>query len=725
MKRKTNEEFIQDLNNKYHGLYTPLESYVNNRTNIKFKCNHCNNEFYMRPNMILVGQGCPRCARLKMGPRKTHEQFLTELHNIHNNKYELLEQYKGIKTKIKFKCNICNNEFMMQPAQLLNGTNCPKCAKNQAKQKLTFTEEQFREKLKSIHNDKYINIDPYINYQTKIKIHCNNCNNEWLITPANLLNGHGCPKCALNKQQINVSNNNEFKEKLKQIHQDNYLLLDEFIDLNTSIHIHCNICNNDFSILPLNILKPGIQCKHCKNNITINEKTDYITYYIKNKETNKPIYVGITNDLNKRFNQHFINPVDALYSLHNLDYQNLFEIIVVKDNITRSHALDIETKYIQDFINQGYQLYNQVKIMPMNKQRNIIEKEHNKNMKKVEIKCIETNEIFNSINAAIRKYNITYARLKNACIYGDSAGIDDKLNPLHWQFIPFEGYALKSINTNTVYVLEEYINNKWIPFYIGITKQLLSDRLFMHYTNNMKNPNGNPQLYEKLCSHGKEYYKRNIRIRALEKNIIDRHEALKKEANLITEYNKKYTLVNIQKNINNYNKSKKLTIEKHQSFTGSQNINSKSIICITTGNRFNAGIEAAKFINASPDSINRVCKKRLKLIKNLQFDYLNEEFRQKNNYQWFILLFKLNNKPYYISYEMGNESDITLSNILSWHKYLHLTDKQNLTLEILNMCKDKNELYNKMQDRLNEVKNMQLHNSTNELNIMLKKIQRL
>lgn len=725
MRRKTNEEFLQALNIKHQGLYTPLESYVNNCTKIKFKCNICNNEFYMQPNMILAGQGCPQCARLKMGPRKTHEQFLTELHNIHNDTYVPLEQYKGSNIKIKFKCNICNNEFYMQPTQLLNGTNCPKCAKNRAIQKLTFTEEQFQEKLKNLYKDKYISIDPYVNYQTKIKIHCNDCNNEWLITPANLLNGHGCPKCALNKQQINISNNSEFKEKLKRIHQNNYTLLNEFTDFDTLVHIHCNICNNDFSVLPLDLLKPGIQCGNCKNNIIINKKADYITYYIKNKETNKPIYVGITNDLYGRFHQHFTSPVDALYSLHNLDYQNLFEIIIIKDNITRSHALDIETKYIQDFINQGYQLYNQVKIIPMNEQRNIIEKEYNKNIKKIEIKCVETNEIFNSINAAIRKYNITYARLKNACIYGDSAGIDDKLNPLHWQFIPFEGYALKQINTNTVYVLEEYINNEWIPFYIGITKQLLQDRLFMHYTNNMKNPNSNPQLYKKLCSRGKEYYKQNIRIRALETNIIDRYEALEKEAILIIEYNKKYKLVNIYNNINNSNKYNKFPIKKHQSFTGSQNINSKSIICITTKNRFNTGIEAANFINTSPDSINRVCKKRLKSIKNLQFDYLNEEFRQKNNYQWFILLFKLNNKPYYISYEIGNESDITLSNVLSWHKYLHLIDKQNLTLEILDICKDKNELYNKMQNRLNEIKNMPLYNSNNELNIILKKIQRL
>lgn len=625
MRRKTNEEFLQALNIKHPGLYIPLESYVNSCTKIKFKCNICNNEFYMQPNMILAGQGCPQCARLKMGPRKTHEQFLTELHNIHDDTYVPLEQYKGSKVKIKFKCNICNNEFYMQPAQLLNGTNCPKCAKNQAKQKLTFTEEQFREKLKSIHNDKYINIDPYINYQTKIKIYCNTCNNEWFITPANLLNGHGCPKCALNKQQINVSNNNEFKEKLKRIHQNNYTLLNKFIDFNTLVYIHCNICNNDFSILPLDLLKPGIQCENCKNNIIINEKADnYITYYIKNKETNKPIYVGITNDLYGRFHQHFTSPVDALYSLHNLDYQNLFEIIIIKDNITHSHALDIETKYIQDFINQGYQLYNQVKIMSMNEQRNITEKEHNKNMKKVEIKCIETNEIFNSINAAMRKYNITYTRLKNACIYGDSAGIDDKLNPLHWQFIPFEGYALKQINTNTVYVLEEYINNEWIPFYIGITKQLLQDRLFMHYTNNMKNPNSNPQLYERLCSRGKEYYKQNIRIRALETNIIDRHEALEKEANLIIEYNKKYKLVNIQ--INNFNKE---LIKSLQISNNKYNSNIKSIICITTGNRFNSAIEAAQYLHITNDAIIKVCKHKLLMIKNLQFDYLNEEFKQK------------------------------------------------------------------------------------------------
>lgn len=288
---------------------------------------------------------------------------------------------------------------------------------------------------------------------------------------------------------------------------------------------------------------PGIYCQICKENIeklkTLETlETNYSVYYIEEIATKNPLYVGITNNIKVRFLRHFQDPSDLLYKFHDQDWNNLFRMVIIKGNITRAHALDIETKYIQDFLAQGYKLYNKTQTKPRQKKVKYTRDSC------VKIKCIETNEIFNSWQEAMRRYNVSYKRLVNACTYGDSAGIDNDLQPLHWCYEPFKEYTIRPTSTYTIYVLEEFINYKWIPFYVGVTRQTLQYRLWGHYILNIKNPTYNSQLYNKLCAKGKEHFNTNIRIRAIQESIVNRKEAYKIEKEIINKYNKIYSIVN-------------------------------------------------------------------------------------------------------------------------------------------------------------------------------------
>lgn len=81
--------------------------------------------------------------------------------------------------------------------------------------------------------------------------------------------------------------------------------------------------------------------------------------------------------------------------------------------------------------------------------------------------------------------------------------------------------------------------------------------------------------------------------------------------------------------------------------------------------------------------------------------------------------------PYHITYEQESSSDIILNNLLLWNKYQFLKDLSGITLNIIEICKDKNELYNKMREQLKQLRNVKLINFRKQLLKMLDKIKYL
>lgn len=60
-KRKTNEEFQQEIKDMVGDEYTFLDTYVNTSTKIKVKHNICGNTYKVTPNHFLRGSRCPYC----------------------------------------------------------------------------------------------------------------------------------------------------------------------------------------------------------------------------------------------------------------------------------------------------------------------------------------------------------------------------------------------------------------------------------------------------------------------------------------------------------------------------------------------------------------------------------------------------------------------------------------------------------------------------------------
>ena len=125
-----------------------------------------------------------------MGKRSTTEKFIEKSNIIHKNRYDysLVEYYNAF-TKIKIICKE-HGIFEQMPNYHLRGCGCSKCYGN-----YKYTTDEFIEKAKKIHNNKYdYSLVIYKNCTTKIKIICT-IHSEFTQKPDNHLTGQGCPIC--------------------------------------------------------------------------------------------------------------------------------------------------------------------------------------------------------------------------------------------------------------------------------------------------------------------------------------------------------------------------------------------------------------------------------------------------------------------------------------------------------------------------------------------------
>lgn len=207
----------------------------------------------------------------------TQEQFIEKAKIKHGNKYDYSKVvYENSQKKV---CIICpkHGEFWQVPSAHIRGDNCPKCG-NEARgrfEKLTL--EQFVEKSKEIHGNKYdyskVN---YKNSSTKVEIICKEHGSFFMTPLAHIYSKQGCPKCA----GRNLTTD-EIIEKFKTVHGNKY---DYSKVVYTKMHEKvCIICpiHGEFWQTPSKHLL-GQGCSQCSVEKRSNEKRTDLTKIIEN-----------------------------------------------------------------------------------------------------------------------------------------------------------------------------------------------------------------------------------------------------------------------------------------------------------------------------------------------------------------------------------------------------------------------------------------------------------
>lgn len=248
--RMTSEEFRNRVSEINPDIEV-LEDYNGFSTRILCRCKKCETEWRPKPDSILYKKrNCPNCSPVT---KKTDKQFRDELLALSENILPL-EKYKNINTRIRFKCGICNYEWFAKPKDILQGTGCPKCAN-----RISLSHEEFINRIQQANNTVEI-IGKYIDSKTKVKCRCKMCGYEWLGLPSNLLHGAGCQRCSGTLRLTNE----EFLEKLMVLNP-RIKPLGTYINRNTKIQCHCEICGNEWEANPGNLLN-GHGCPKCKAN---------------------------------------------------------------------------------------------------------------------------------------------------------------------------------------------------------------------------------------------------------------------------------------------------------------------------------------------------------------------------------------------------------------------------------------------------------------------------
>jgi very-short-patch-repair endonuclease/ssDNA-binding Zn-finger/Zn-ribbon topoisomerase 1 len=171
-----------------------VDDYINALTPISFRCGLCSLVWKTAPSNILNNDsGCPKCSHVLKLTNDIIDQRLVGRNIIR------VGDCNGSKSKIDFKCNICEYIWSATISNIINNLRgCPKCA---GKEKLSnlLLDDLLKEK-------NIASIGQYINNSTPIEFRCliNDCNHIWLAKPAGLVQDRsGCPKCS-NRMKLSL-----------------------------------------------------------------------------------------------------------------------------------------------------------------------------------------------------------------------------------------------------------------------------------------------------------------------------------------------------------------------------------------------------------------------------------------------------------------------------------------------------------------------------------------
>ena len=192
------DKFIEKAKAKHGDKYDYSKvEYTNNMDKIKIIC-PIHGEFLQRVSDHLHGCGCPKCG----GKTKiTNDEYIKRAKEKHGNKYDYSKtKYISSEQKITIICPI-HGEFKQLPYDHLSGSGCQRCGiENRTKLK-THSKEQFINKAKQIHGDKYdYSKVEYNRSDEKVCIICPIHGEFWQFANDHL-RGSNCPKC---KHRISI-----------------------------------------------------------------------------------------------------------------------------------------------------------------------------------------------------------------------------------------------------------------------------------------------------------------------------------------------------------------------------------------------------------------------------------------------------------------------------------------------------------------------------------------
>lgn len=177
----TEEDYVKRLAETGTGI-TLIGPYKSTTRKCRHLC-HCGLEFEVCPKNILTkGQKGCGCSL-----RKHDRDYNKALIDVGSD-FEFIGEYVNRVTSVLHRCRHCKEEIYLTPTWAMGGSRCI-CQKPDR-----LTEQKYNELLKPLD---FEILEPYIKVGAPILHRCNKCMHQWKVRPEQILQGHGCPACAI------------------------------------------------------------------------------------------------------------------------------------------------------------------------------------------------------------------------------------------------------------------------------------------------------------------------------------------------------------------------------------------------------------------------------------------------------------------------------------------------------------------------------------------------
>ena len=169
---------------------------------------------------------------------------------------------------------------------------------------ILLTESEIKLKIKELTNNEYELISSYKNYSTKVTIKHLKCEKNFEVKPSNFLsNNTRCPHCRNLSRKIYNWNTEYYKKLVKEIYDEEYSILGNYVNKVTKILTRHNTCGYIWEIDPFHFINERNRCPLC-NKIAREESKNVIMIEEILKE------LSITYEREKKL---FKNPSTKLY----------------------------------------------------------------------------------------------------------------------------------------------------------------------------------------------------------------------------------------------------------------------------------------------------------------------------------------------------------------------------------------------------------------------------
>lgn len=183
VRRKTDEEFKEEVSTFSGESYEALDEYSGVKTKIRFRHIPCGKVITVRPDSFL--------ARLRKCDCESDSSFKERVLELVGDEYVFLERYQGNRQPIRIKHNLCGREYTISPSNFFKGRRCSKCYFKSRKSDADFKEDVYSEV-----GDEYTFLERYQGNKVKTKVRHNDCGLVYEVKPSNFLHlGRRCPRC--------------------------------------------------------------------------------------------------------------------------------------------------------------------------------------------------------------------------------------------------------------------------------------------------------------------------------------------------------------------------------------------------------------------------------------------------------------------------------------------------------------------------------------------------